>query len=382
MNKYLIKMRILAVLSLVLILFPSLAYAGTAKVFLFTNLITLANLGDNNSVQISVFSSGTDQTGNGTPLDPKAYTINRNASYQGNTPSVLIDIGDCPASTAYILLKDQPATRYAIIPASTPDIPGSDQTPSITSYLLGSPKDPKNLAVVAGYESAQATWSLDTINYQISGVDVQVATDNAFQNLINDESGNATTAAPNAWAPSSTSFVINQYVDGRTLTAGSTYYFQVRAKVAGVNPSAWVPITVPMKSGSSAPQFLSYVFKPGINFFSMPFGFDSNSRWYSFDGNGNALQYSDSLGNNTNYIVKAYDLIKAINTMAGQKVVSTFGDWDESKQQDGGILLDKNNDPDKDPAMTTLIGKVLTQGRGYQVYVTAPVTLIIKNTAQ
>lgn len=108
--------------------------------------------------------------------------------------------------------------------------------------------------------------------------------------------------------------------------------------------------------------------KPGINAFSMPFA----SPWYAYKEDGVTALYAG------NKIESAYDLIKAINEAAGEKIASSAGKWDNAEQKTVGFML-----PDKDPdgsadLSTKLKAATLAQGEGYQVYVTKDVTIVIK----
>lgn len=137
-------------------------------------------------------------------------------------------------------------------------------------------------------------------------------------------------------------------------------------------------------SGTVAPVSFTLNFNTGadnsqlnLNFFALPFAPDAGGKWYAPDN----AKYKE--------ISTAYDLVKAINEANGNvNLVSTFGKWDStpSVQKDAGVLILDNN-PDntaKEPGQTkdvkTRLQELpLQQGEGYQVYVTQPGSLTIKN---
>jgi hypothetical protein len=133
-------------------------------------------------------------------------------------------------------------------------------------------------------------------------------------------------------------------------------------------------ITIKDSSGTPAPVSFTLTFNTGdensqlsLNFFALPFAPDANGKWYA-------------PGNTTNKEIKtAYDLVRAINEANGKvNIVSTFGKWDSapSAQKDAGVLL-PGNDPA--PVKADLEKIVLKQGEGYQLYVTQPGSINIKN---
>lgn len=123
---------------------------------------------------------------------------------------------------------------------------------------------------------------------------------------------------------------------------------------------------------AGSPSELSYLLtlesglpgKPGINFIAMPFP----KPWYAYKEDGTQLQ-------NGLEITNALQLVQAVNEAKGPNIVSTFGYWDAVNQADAGVII-----PDKDPTKANL-GFNLEQGVGYQLYVTQPVKLVIKNQA-
>jgi hypothetical protein len=107
--------------------------------------------------------------------------------------------------------------------------------------------------------------------------------------------------------------------------------------------------------------------KPGINSFSLPFA----GPWYAYKADGTTGLYEGKK------IESAYDLIKAINEAAGDKIVSSCGKWDNSEQKISGFMLSAK-DPDAEDVKTKLQAATLVQGEGYQIYVTKDVVLVIK----
>lgn len=151
----------------------------------------------------------------------------------------------------------------------------------------------------------------------------------------------------------------------KDIEVGKTYYFQVihsnwfgssastvqSHKAGAGGGGGGLPFDLVLKS--SVPSNGT-----GINNFGLPFG----GPWY--------------IG--TTQIVTAYDLVKAINTVATTNVVSTFGQWNKTTQQLAGVMI-AGNDPEG-AAKTPLKAINLAQGEGYQVYLTKDVTVQIKST--
>ncbi len=149
------------------------------------------------------------------------------------------------------------------------------------------------------------------------------------------------------------------------LSSDTVYYFKVFSYIqtAGkyFNPSGVKVAAVPMSTGGivalSRPLTLETGVH-GINHFSLPFP----APWYV---NGVA-------------IANAYDLVKAINTAAGSNVVSTFAKWVGPYAVETQGLEIAGRDPE--PVRAELEAIPLVNGGGYQVYMTQPVTIIIRNT--
>jgi hypothetical protein len=148
------------------------------------------------------------------------------------------------------------------------------------------------------------------------------------------------------------------------LSASSVYYFKVFSYIeSGIkffNTNGVRVAAIP--AGASAPALsLPLTLETGvhgINHFSLPFP----GPWYV---NGVA-------------IANAYDLVKAINTAAGSNVVSTFAKWVGPYAVETQGLEIAGRDPE--PVRAELEAIPLVNGGGYQVYMTQPVTIIIRNT--
>lgn len=375
-----------AVIMLLLVLVGSQAHAGLANVFLYHSRISAANLGDKDSVQISLYSSPTNQSGSGTPLSVGThYTIDRNSSYAGTTPAVKIAINNCPAGTAYVLLKDAGSTRYAILSASTPDIPGDDQTPGITSYRAGPPTPPAIGAINVGYESAKVLSLTYDPDYLYSSVMIQV-----------------TPASPDITTPSGlpSSYAMGEYVDGRVLLSGQTYAFRIKGTAAGVDPalSAWGERSFTMLSGGGAQSFVLTLESKvaaggsGLNSFSLPFLPDAAGRWWTFKTDGTPL-YVPGTSPPTNEVKGFASLVTHINAAAGGGYISSFGRWRRDLQQLEGVMIGyfgtgANQLGSGSAIALNALGN-LKAGDGYQVYIgkrsdganpPAKIELVIKNT--
>ncbi len=116
----------------------------------------------------------------------------------------------------------------------------------------------------------------------------------------------------------------------------------------------------------------------GINSFSMPVtpvnpeeALDA-AYWYATDANDVDLL-------NGAAISTAYDLVKAVNAAAGDNVVSTFGEWNETEMAENGVLI-QNENPDG-PQKAALEAIKLKPGEGYQLYLVGvdQVQIKIKN---
>jgi len=397
------KFRILILLMFIWMVIGYPAFAGTAKVFLYKSYITAANFGGDPA--IDVFSSSTDQSGSGTALTLNTnYTIDTNAMYQGTEPSIAIDISNCPADAAYILLKG--TDRYAIVGASTPAIPGADQTPGITSYLLGKPDAPivADNGIVAGFETAQVTWTTNP-NYNYNAVYFKLSKSPDLSNPIQTKSQDYNSVSP--------PYAFGEYVDGRKLDSGATYFIGLWATVAGVPASdysknagstaAGVNVLVfKTKSGGAggAADVTYYLSKEanstGINTISIPFIVnDVVNSSVSLETQPNVYV---PLGAETSGSYTVQDLISTINLKAGGgatpvPVVTVFGWWDEANQQHVGFTsipasgdlatasaTGRRNptDPASAYSAADIMGMALKTDRPYQVTVVSPVTFTLK----
>lgn len=178
-----------------------------------------------------------------------------------------------------------------------------------------------------------------------------------------------------------------------SLVVGTTYFFQVTHTnwfdSAG-SSSLIADYTVSGAAGAGAAGALFYklnlfsnvdgtnseIKKLGINSFSLPFP----APWYIYSEDGKSkILFTNSTGvPSTNEVTTAYDLIAAINASKATAVVSTFGKWDADNQKiDGAKLLAFN--PNNTEGTLVLKTEKLSQGVGYQIYVTQGVRLVIKN---
>jgi hypothetical protein len=359
------------------------AYSG--KIFIYHTAISGANLGDKDSVQISVYSAKPYQDGGAGLLTVNTnYTLNRNAKYAGTTDAIEVDVLSCPGSTAYILLKT--ANRYATPGKPLGDPVGPDQIiSSITSYKLEKPDAPVITKKEPGFETAKIEWTFNSTtppnNFTYDGgFELEVSTQSGAGFVANRLGG--VTAIVTKTSPMS--YVIGELIDNRKLEPAKTYYFRMRGIVKKyVQPhlySDYVNDSFTMKSGGGPQTFILTLESqdlntppgPGINNFAMPFAPDSAGKWYA--------------PNNTTYkeITTAYSLVKAINEAAlNQNVVSTFGYWDRKTQKVVGVMI-PNNNPEDATAKASLQNINLIQSEGYQVYITntQKVELLIKNTSQ
>jgi hypothetical protein len=347
------------VLSALLLLFSTPLYAYAGKVFIPHTAVSSANLGAVNQLEIVVSSTAVNQTGGGTP--PENYTVTSNGSYQGASNYIALDVLSSTGSTVYCLLKGN--GRYAVASAALGDPVAPDRLiNALSAYNQGAPTPPAIGSILAGFETAKVESFTYSSDYNYAGISIEVLGSNLGVTSHKKIS----------------EYAVGEYVDGRLLESGKKYTFKVKGVVEGVAPelSLWGEKVFTMEVGGGAQ---SYVLtfeagadgKPGINFFSMPVPPDKDGKWYAETLAGAYL----------GEVANAYQLVNAINSAAGtdQKIVSTFGRWDNSpaEQKDAGVLI-QNNDPAQ---VTAVLGNIpLKQGEGYQVYVNQKVSLRIKNT--
>ncbi|MFA4844095.1 MAG: hypothetical protein WC632_04000 [Candidatus Margulisiibacteriota bacterium] len=197
-------------------------YAGIVKI----------NSGILAGVPVIVFSgSKPNQT---TPADSPStnYTVETVGGY------VVYNIYAAPSAATYLLLKT--ASTYSILPVSMgTTIPPTTTYDTATFYKMGPPNDPVILGKLWGYETAKVSWSLsentDGTGFEYSGIELQLATDNGYANLVVRMPQNETLTSTSkiySWA-------LGELVDGRKLTSGTSYWFRVRGLVDGVAPSGW-----------------------------------------------------------------------------------------------------------------------------------------------
>lgn len=156
-------------------------------------------------------------------------------------------------------------------------------------------------------------------------------------------------------------------LDSAALTVGQTYYFSaIHSNWFGSKASVVASYTV---RGSGEVDVQSVTLNlvkgtNGINSIAMPFGAES---------------YVGSTKIST-----ALDLVNAINTAAGAKVVTSFGRYKAGSMAEGVILKADSTDAQSafGEGITGLANISLEKGVGYQVYVNKNVSLTIKNTAE
>ena len=335
---------------------PACGYAG--NIFVETSVLDGAT--------VYLFSASPNQSydesspGYLTEGESENYTINTE-DYTGYYAYV---VHNCSTSRAYILVVT--GSQYSILSATLGSTVPTNTYPTATWYTLGSPSTPTDILVNALYETAKASWEIDSVNYQMSGVDLQIATDVGFTSIVAEDDGDTTELG------AVEEYTTGQLIDGRTLSPSTNYYLRVRASVSGVADSAWSSGTEFSTLGTPAQTYSlsleSLVDETtgfGINAFSMPFA----SPWY-IDGN---------------QIETAYDLVVEINIAAGSNVVSSFGYWDSENQVVVGVMIDYDSETPNDIASedVTALDVELLQGVGYQVYVTEDVTdIVISNTSE
>jgi hypothetical protein len=121
--------------------------------------------------------------------------------------------------------------------------------------------------------------------------------------------------------------------------------------------------------------------KPGINFIAIPF----LSPWYVYKADGIT---PINVSGDSNELTTARNLVDAINANAGPTkngagIVKSFGRWEPTAQEDRGIMITYQiggtmvQTPVK--VGDSLENISLAPGVGFQVYVSAPTTIVIKN---
>jgi len=174
------------------------------------------------------------------------------------------------------------------------------------------------------------------------------------------------------------------------LSTTDVYYFKIfsyRGTVDKFFGPAVKVAAVAMKPGGGVQQLSSALTLEvgihGVNLFSLPFP----PPWYICYANGSSIiPFVNSAGTPTTRVSNGYDLVKAINRVAGGDVVSTFGRWIGPYAVDmKGIIIETEPPNNPEAVKEELVGIPLINGGSYQAYIVgAPntrVTLVIKNTA-
>lgn len=306
-----------------------------------------------------VFSAKPNQ-GGGTPQTtlqtPNDYVIQDGVSYNGVTYDKTIIFKGSPVQYPYILFTK--GGFYSIAQVNKLEDKSSPNIvlPALTYYKTGSPDVPKTLVLVAGFETAKATWGLNTTDFELSGVDLEVAKDVGFTQPV----GTLTSTGV------ITSYAFGELVDGRKLDPGTNYWFHVRAKVDGVAPSAWTNASdgaFTTKSGGIGSTFTINIKRTmasglGINSFSVP------KAVTTVGGTNTPLDGTS--------ITTAYDLCDFINKFYGasKSLVRSFGTWDETVQIESGATINYSAPGVIDAASSTALKAInLQAGRGYQAFV-------------
>lgn len=330
------KRGLMALLLLACLALPVAAVQYAGNIFISSAVLNGATI-------TGVFSSQPNQATSG-PGDVPA-TINDNIVYNGITYAKQIIIEGSSAKTVWILFSK--SGYYGMASASLGDYSAPNIILSaFTFYKTGAPTAPTIGDISTGYETAKVLSLTYDSNYNYSGVSINIV--GALPADI-VESGSKPT-----------SYSMGELVEGHTLVSGQTYTFQIRGKVAGVDPelSAWSSKEFKMKSGGGT-QSVDLILVPGLNSFSL--GIPSNEA-------------------DINWTIGAVS-IKTINDLitafGGSAKVSTFGyiQPGTSGTVDGTKFV--NGDFDNE----TFRARNLSATQGYQVFIlgTENVTVTVSN---
>jgi len=324
-------------------------------------------------------------TGAHTPGDGSGY-----ASKDDTAEYLQYNFTNISPNTVYILFKTDAEYAFAIGTLPEPPSVGSIFITSLAWYNLGVPPSPTiTTPIDVGFESAKITGSCASGYDYIDGEWLQISTSQGFTSDVKNIVFHMSplldvdkTASPPVFH-----HLVSKLADGVTLEPNTTYYARVRARVPMETDGygAWSSAASFTTLGAAVPQSFTLTLEsnvgatppgPGINSFSMPFA----GPWYVYKIDGTKLEFGSPA---TNEVKTAYDLVRAINIAAGSNVVSTFGRWNKTEQKLEGVMVSYNSATLNDIDSTDVSGLQsisLSQGEGYQVYVSQDVTLVIKNT--
>ncbi|HVN67271.1 MAG TPA: hypothetical protein VMT55_02790, partial [Candidatus Sulfotelmatobacter sp.] len=141
-----------------------------------------------------------------------------------------------------------------------------------------------------------------------------------------------------------------------------SYISNVTGAQVGTGGGVLPPFTLTLESNVNNPD------GHGLNHFALPFP----GPWYFY-------RTDDTL---IGQVQNAYQLIKAIDTAANSRIVSTFAKWVGPKATPNavGVKLPASYDPDENAEVSAALqGIALEAGVSYQLYVIQDVKLVIKN---
>jgi len=271
---------------------------------------------------------------------------NTNYDYKIVGGYVVYNIYDAPSAATYLLLKT--ASTYSILPVSMgTTIPPTTTYDTATFYKMGPPNNPVILGKLWGYETAKVSWSLkedtDGTGFEYSGIELELATDKGYQNLVVRKPQNETltsTSKTYSWS-------MGELVDGRTLTNGTSYWFQVRGLVDGVASSGWAQADFTTSAAVAGES--TWNFYKGTNL-------AINQHELTIDPATATISCSDGLGLD-GYVdlpkpAMVQDLVKAINNFAKNQnsidyAVNAIGWWDSVSGSQGmhGYAIDNTKTP-------------------------------------
>jgi hypothetical protein len=238
-----------------------------------------------------------------------------------------------------LLLKNG-TTKYAVVgfTLGSPVGPADEKIDSITWYKVGKPTAPSNVSISAGYETAKISWQLDA-NYEYSHVDLTIERDVSGTWATVPADGGVTKTVLDA----ATSYIIGQYVDGRTFNPGDqcrvTLVGKVLAKADGSSVYQSDPVittfqfkTLTGAGGGSA----TFILKAGINTISVPC--DTTKKiTVAIGGVAGTLDINPPTTPAGSKITVG-QLVKAINQQSGvNNFVTVVGFYDAVKQQHVGL---------------------------------------------
>ncbi len=308
----------------------------------------VANVGVDVSAKVRVWNQA--QAGEG-----------QNVRYGYSTP---LTIGNSPTPVPYNI-----GNFWLNYIAAAPEPPVITNVEAPGSLVV----DPASV----GYDAAKISWSLNTANYEISGVQLSYGEDAAATDK-GSVAGLSTGSSGN--------YTFGELLGGMKLEPNKTYYIKMRAKNQWKNPldqtewGSWSQIytmnTKSLPEGVLQIDPGTITLRNGINFISMPFNRkdDGSVEWYAYDGaTGNAINAI----NGTNKLTTPQELVTVINALSVMnqnpaQIISTFGRWVEDGQpgqtSDKGVLFENKNPNQIAKGSWQNVGELKAE-RGYQVYI-------------